>query len=67
MTTVEPIILLYAARYAFGRQTSAPRDALSAIVINAASIRRDAGVCQAIKSLLSEDWLPDWDEALGPL
>lgn len=67
ITTVDPTILLYAARYAFGRQTSAPRDALSAIVINADAIRCEPGICEAIVRLLRDEWHEDWDHDLASL
>lgn len=67
MTSVDPKILLYAARYALGAQTSAPRDVLSAIVINVDAVRCDPSVRDKIVRLLSDEWDGRWDDELGPL
>lgn len=67
MTVIDPNVLLYAARYAIGRQTSAPRDVLSAIVLNVDNIRCNHQVRQEIVRLLTDEWAGEWDDELGQL
>lgn len=67
MTYLDPTILLYATRYAIAAQTHAPRDVLSSIVLHADAVRCDVPVCDEIVRLLTDGWLGEWDDELGPL
>lgn len=65
--TIDPNVLLYATRYAIGTQTTAPRDVLSAIVLNADAVRCHHQVRTEIVRLLTDEWVGEWDDALGQL